>query len=98
MNVAVEVPGSSLPDEEAPLEIVEFEEWLQCKIIGLEDLIIDRLNSYKYWKYEVDCEMVELLLRKYHNELDWEYLERRAKKPENDTLKELIDLKERVKA
>lgn len=98
MNVAVEVPASSLPDEEAPIEIVEFEEGLQCKIIGIEDLIIDRLNSCKHWKYEVDCEMVELLLRKYYNELDWEYLEKKAGKPENDTLKELIYLKEKVRA
>lgn len=97
LNVAIEVPATSLADEEAPLEIVEFEEGLQCKIIGIEDLIIDRLNSCKYWKYEVDCEMVELLIKKYYNELDWEYLERKAKKPANDALEELLLLKEKFK-
>ncbi len=98
LNIAVKVPTSSLPDEDAPLEIVEFEEGLQCKIIGIEDMITDRLNSCKYWKYEVDCEMVELLIRKYHRELDWKYLEEKAKRPQNDTLLELLNLKEKVKA
>lgn len=39
----------------------------------------------------------ELLIKKYYNELDWEYIERRAKKPENDILEELLHLKEKFK-
>ncbi len=42
--------------------------------------------------------MVELLIRKYYKELDWEYLEEKARKPQNDTLMELLNLKEKVKA
>ncbi len=96
LKIALEVPASSLSEEKSPLEIVEFEEDLQCKIIGIEDLIIDRLNACKHWKSEIDCEMVELLTRKYVSELDWKYLERRAKKPENDTLQELLELKKKA--
>jgi hypothetical protein len=58
----VEVPASSLPGEESPVETVEFEAGLQCTIIGIEDLIIDRLNACKHWQSETDCEMVALLL------------------------------------
>ena len=82
-----------MSDEDAPVEIVEFEEGLQCRIIGLEDLIIDRLNACKYWKSEIDCEMVELLLKRYTKELDWLYLEKKAAKPENNTLSELLELR-----
>jgi len=96
LNMAIEVPASVLADEDAPVEIVEFEEGLQCRIIGLEDLIIDRLNACKYWKSEIDCEMVELLLKRYTKELDWLYLEKKAAKPENNTLSELLGIKKRI--
>lgn len=96
LEIAIEVPASSLPSEEAPLEIVEFEGGLYCKIIGIEDLIIDRLNACKHWKSEIDCEMVELLLRRYSSELDWTYLEKKAGRLENDTLQELLELKGRI--
>jgi len=97
LKIAVEVPASVLADEEAPVEIVELGEGLQCGIIGIEDLVIDRLNSCKYWKSEIDCEMVELLVRRYNKELDWGYLEKRAARPENNTLSELLGLKKRLK-
>jgi hypothetical protein len=89
LGLAVEVPASSLPGEESPVETVEFEEGLQCTIIGIEDLIIDRLNACKHWKSETDCEMAALLLENYTADLDWSYLEKKAAEPENDTAGEL---------
>jgi hypothetical protein len=96
LQIAVEVPVSVLAGEEAPIEIVDLGEKLQCRIIGVEDLIIDRLNACKHWKSEIDCEMVELLIRKYKEELDWSYLEKRALLPENDIFQELLELKKKV--
>jgi hypothetical protein len=89
----VEVPASALVGEDSPLEIVEFDAGLSCKIIGIEDLIIDRLNACKHWKYEVDCEMAELLIQKYADKLDWQYLERQAAKPDNNVLVELLNIR-----
>ena len=68
---------------------------LSCVIIGLEDLIIDRLNACKHRKSEVDCEMTELLIARYGPEIDWAYLEKKASLPANDALAELRDLKDR---
>jgi len=96
LKMAVEAPASILIEEEAPMETVEIGEGLQCIIIGIEDLIIDRLNAYKHWKSEIDGEMVELLMNRYFDEIDWSYLEKKASKPENDTLVELKDLKSKV--
>jgi hypothetical protein len=96
LKMAIEAPASSLPGEDSPVEVVELGEGLQCSIIGIEDLVIDRLNAYKHWKSEVDGEMVELLLRRYRNDLDWSYLEKKAVLPENDTLSEILKLKHRV--
>jgi hypothetical protein len=40
--------------------------------------------------------MVELLLKRYTKELDWLYLEKKAAKPENNTLSELLELKRKI--
>ena len=96
LRMAIEAPASSLPGHDSPVEVVELGEGLQCSIIGIEDLLIDRLNAYKHWKSEIDGEMVELLIRRYGNDLDWPYLEKTAVLPENDTLSEILGLKEKV--
>jgi len=97
LKIAVEAPVGMLADEDSPLEIVELGTDLQCRIIGIEDLMIDRLNACKHWKSEIDCEMAELLIMRYANELDWAYLEKKAEKPENDVLQELMTLKSKAK-
>lgn len=97
MDVAIEVPTSQLAGEDSPVEIVELGEGLKCKVLGLEDLVIDRLNACKHWKSEIDCEMAELLANRYEKELDWSYLEKKASLPENDTLRELNNIKEKAR-
>ena len=96
LKMVIEAPASSLPEQDSPIEVIELGEDLQCSIIGIEDLVIDRLNAYKHWKSEIDGEMVELLIRRYRNDLDWSYLEKKAILPENDTLSEILELKTKV--
>ncbi len=93
LKMAIEVPASVLVGEDSPIEIADLGEGFYCRIIGIEDLLIDRLNACKHWKSEIDCEIVELLARRYVNELDWSYLEKKAAIPENDTLSELLEIK-----
>ena len=96
LKLAIEAPASSLPGEDSPVEVVELGEDLECSVIGIEDLVIDRLNAYKHWKSEIDGEMVELLLRRYRDDVDWSYLEKKALLPENDTSSEILELKNKV--
>jgi len=98
LKLAVEAPASNLAGDDAPVETVELGEGLRCTIIGIEDLIVDRLNACKHWKSEIDCEMAVLLVNRYVADLDWTYLERKAAFPENDTVKELRDMKGKVRA
>jgi hypothetical protein len=42
-----------------------------------------------HWKSKIDCEMAELLVMRYLKELDWVYIEKRARKPVNDIITEL---------
>ena len=98
LKIAIEVPVGVLVEEDAPLEIVEIGPELQCKILGIEDLIIDRMNACKHWKSEIDCEMAELLVMRYGEELDWDYLEKKAGEPKNDLIPELDALKAKSEA
>lgn len=95
LDLMVEVPASSLAGEEAHRETVELGEGLECTVLGIEDLLIDRMNACRHWKSEADCEMVELLVARYGKEMDWDYLLERAALPENDTAQEFRRLKER---
>jgi len=97
LKMAIEAPASVLVGEEAPVEIIDLGEGLHCRIIGIEDLLIDRMNACKHWKSEIDCEMVELLAKRYLNDLDWSYLEKRAAMPENGTLSEFLEIRGRAK-
>jgi hypothetical protein len=74
---------------------VELDFGLRCVIIGVEDLLIDRLNACKHWNSQIDCEMAELLIAHYSKELDWTYLKGKAELPENDTLSELMTFKKK---
>lgn len=58
--------------------------------------MVDRMTACKHWRSEIDCEMIELLAKRYVNDLDWPYLEMKAAMPENDTLSEILELKNRV--
>jgi hypothetical protein len=97
LEIAVEVPVSILAGEDSPLEVVDLGHGLECQVIGLEDLLVDRMNACIHWKSEIDCEMTELLVRRYHEELDWAYLEKKAKLPDNDFFMHLSELKEKTR-
>lgn len=77
LDALVEAPASTLIGEEAPLTQVETG-GLVCYILGVEDLIIDRLNGYVHWHWQDDRRWVERLIVLHGKNLDWAYLRRRA--------------------
>ena len=74
----IEAPTSDLSGEDAQLVELEIED-MRCYIIGLEDLIIDRLNGYVHRHLEDDGRWVKRLLFLHAEEIDKEYLFRRAR-------------------
>jgi hypothetical protein len=59
-------------------------------VIGIEDLILKRLASAKFWKVTTDMEQSYLLAKSHESHIDWGYLERRAKEEDiSDYLKKL---------
>ena len=53
---------------------------MKVYIIGIEDLIIDRLNAFVWWKSEEDGKWAKQLMALHEKEIDKKYLLQRAKK------------------
>jgi hypothetical protein len=49
-------------------------------VIGVEDLVLKRLSSAKYWKAPTDLEQAFLLAKAHADRIDWKYLEEEAAK------------------
>jgi len=78
IDALIEAPTPDLAGEDAPLVEVEIED-MRCYIIGIEDLIIDRLNGYVHWHWEDDGRWVKRLLSLHGREINKEYLFRKAR-------------------
>jgi predicted nucleotidyltransferase len=84
LRLFLEIPASTLAGDPSRVREVEISEGLSVTIIGVEDLIVDRLNACVHWKYETDCEWASYLIRKFENEIDSDYLKERSIKEQVD--------------
>ena len=78
IGIFIEVPGDSLAGSKDKITTMTVE-GLKLYIIGVEDLIIDRLAACKEWKSDMDCKQAHYLLRYYQSMVDFEYLTKKAK-------------------
>jgi hypothetical protein len=47
-------------------------------VLGVEDLLVDRLRAWVHWKSDEDGRWAARLAALYADELDWSYLRTRA--------------------
>lgn len=78
LDITIEVPGEKLLGDYEKINVVEID-GLEIYVIGIEDLIIDRLNSCVHWNYKDDCEWTKELIFLHKDEIDLNYLEKRTK-------------------
>lgn len=91
LEIAIEIPDDKLSGDYNKVNIVEIE-GLKIYIIGIEDLIVDRLNSCVHWNFKDDCEWAKELIMLHKNEIDFNYLEKRTKEEGTfDKLKEILN-------
>ncbi|MFH1259977.1 MAG: DUF6036 family nucleotidyltransferase [Elusimicrobiota bacterium] len=78
-DLLVESPTDRLhgcPEKVAEVRI----KGLKVYLIGVEDIIIDRLNAYVHWHSENDGRWAKELLVLNWDKIDWNYLEKQSKK------------------
>ena len=91
LEVLIESPAGNLRlrGETSPLSEVRINN-LKCYIIGIEDLVIDRLNGYVHWKWKDDLRWAREIVKNHSSDIDWKYLRKRAKEEKvSSALKEL---------
>ncbi len=77
LGLVVEVPGSRLGPDEMQHAVQLRIGAMTVHIIGIEDLVIDRLAACVHWSHTESCEWAVRLLRAA-DEIDTAYLRRRA--------------------
>jgi predicted nucleotidyltransferase len=77
LDIVIEAPSSDLSQETAPLVVVVVDGF-KVSILGVEDLIIDRVNAAVHWQSKEDEKWSAELVRLSQDKLDWAYLKRRA--------------------
>ncbi|MCE5321731.1 nucleotidyltransferase family protein [bacterium] len=89
IDIAIEAPSASLSEGMARVIEVQIDDMLVC-ILGIEDLIIDRLNAYVHWKSTEDGRWASRLITLGGKDMDWEYIIQRAEEERvSDALNDL---------
>ena len=92
LELSVEIPGDRLAGSMGHIVAVDVGDGLTGYVIGVEDLIIDRLTAYKYWKSLSDGEWAVAVLSIHLNDVDFDYLKGRAEEEKIiDELEETIN-------
>ncbi len=77
LDIEVDIVGSSLAGDRSRVSQIEVE-GLQVYLIGIEDIILDRLNAWVHWESEEDGRWARQILKLHQGEIDEEYLRKRA--------------------
>lgn len=89
INIAVEIPSGPLAGSKDKLQEVEAGSH-KAYFIGIEDIIIDRLNAYVHWNEEWQEEWILGMIISNYENIDWDYLKEIASQEKVlDTLNEI---------
>ena len=77
LDLVLECPDEDLAGDVGRVLEVQIEDMV-CPVIGIEDLIADRLNGYVHSEWEDDRRWVQEMLQLHLDGIDWEYLAERC--------------------
>lgn len=79
LNLAIEIPTSTIAQaQQERLKIIEIEGY-KVLILGIEDIIIDRLCAFTHWQSLEDGRLAKEMLFLHFDKIDWQYLAAIAK-------------------
>ena len=92
LEVAIEIPNDVLEgaDREKIIKI-HLPSGKYLYVIGIEDIIMDRLRACVHWRSTSDCEWGLRMLKVHHESLDLDYLRAMAKKDHVTTSNKLAE-------
>ncbi|MYD96348.1 MAG: UbiD family decarboxylase [Gammaproteobacteria bacterium] len=93
LDLLFEAPApAGLPGEDAPRTEIDVD-GLRVVVIGIEDLLLDRLRAWVHWHSGEDERWARRLALLYADRIDWQYLRERSKgvAEEADALAQLAE-------
>lgn len=94
MDIAIEVPSGPLAGDWDKVTEVKTKQGLSAYFIGVEDIIVDRLNRFKHWKEYSDKEWIIGMIILHYKKIDWKYIYKRAE--EEKTLEEIKKIRKKA--
>lgn len=78
LDTAIECPAEELAGSTEKVLQVDIED-MNCFVISIEDLIVDRLNSYVHWQWQDDRHWAKQMMAQHTDDIDWDYLQARCR-------------------
>ena len=82
LGIAFHIVGYFPPERSRTIRIGPY----KARIVGVEELILDRLSAAKFWNIPADYEKAKVLYDNFEKQLDKDYLREIAKKKKVDDL------------
>ena len=82
LGIAFHIVGYFPPERSRTIRVGPY----KARIVGVEELILDRLSAAKFWNIPADYEKAKVLYDNFEKQIDKDYLREIAKKKEVDDL------------
>jgi hypothetical protein len=82
LGMAFHIVGHFAPERSRTIRIGPY----RARIVGVEELILDRLSAAKFWNIPADYEKAKVLYDNFEKQIDKDYLREIAKKKKVDDL------------
>jgi len=82
LGIAFHIVGYFAPESPRTMSIGPY----KARIVGVEELILDRLSAAKFWNIPADYEKAKVLYENFEKQINKDYLRENAKKKKVDDL------------
>ena len=65
-------------------------DWCYAYVIGLEDIIFDRIEAAEHWKSESDREQAVRMGSVFYDDIDWQYLTEKCRVAQYEKMLESV--------
>lgn len=90
LGLPLEIPDDVLAGNMDRILQVTVEDGFHVYVIGIDDLILDRVRAAVYWNSSADREWALLLMKSQLEEVDFDYLESEARKEPDIKISQLV--------
>jgi len=89
LNLYIETPADIGDINMEKITVVETDEG-NAYLIGLEDIIFDRVQAAKHWESEADKEQAIRIASLFYEDIDWDYIRKNCEKAGSEKMLDVV--------